>query len=126
MPQRWLIAGLALLTAAALHSVDSRPAVVATGATTTASGSALAGLRVAVDPATGAIVAQPTADDLSGLGALGRDRRRADELETFDLPGGARGVVLDRWADHALRVERDADGVLRLVCARGDRHREAR
>ncbi len=107
-----------------MHSVNSRPAAPVAEVPPPP---AAAGLRVVMDPASGEVVGQPTADDLGRLGPARRGpRRRAGELERFELPGGARGVVLDGWADHALRVERAADGSLRLVCSRGDRHEGSR
>lgn len=117
---RWLTSGLVLLTAAAVDSVDGHrdaPAAVAEPSI------AASGLRVVMDPATGEIVAQPTAEDLARLEPPDRKkRRRAGELEAFDLPNGARGVALDGWAHHATRLERAPDGTFRVVCSQGDRH----
>lgn len=123
---RWLTPVLVLLTAAAVHTVDKRRAADA-GGNIAAAPIAAAGVRAVMDPATGEIVGQPEAADLTGPASRERvRRRRAEELESFDLPSGARGVVLEGWADHATRLERGADGVLRLVCLQGDRHGEER
>lgn len=125
MLQRWLTPVLLLLTAAALDSVASR---LDSAAALSSGPPAAAGLRVVVDPATGQIVDRPTADELGRVGGdpVFSRRRSADELERFDLPHGAQGVVLDGWAHHAMRVERGADGSFRYVCELGDAHGEER
>lgn len=126
---RWLTPGLVLLTAAAVDSIDGDRAipVASTAAANSASSAAppatAAGLRVVMNPVTGEIVGQPTAEDLARLDLPDRkNRRRAGELESFDLPNGARGVALDGWAHHATRLERTPDGTFRVVCSQGDRH----
>lgn len=130
MLQRLVIPALALLTVAALQSVEARRSAASPSSApvgSSPSAAAAAGLRAVMDPATGELVRQPTADDLGRLRrSLPADRRRSADLERFALPHGARGVVLDGWADHALRVERGADGALRVVCERGDVHQETR
>ena len=121
---RWLTSGLVLLTAAAVDSVDGHRAVPAAAEERPVTAS---GLRVVMNPATGEIVAQPTAEDLARLEPPDRkNRRRAGDLEPFDLPNGARGVVLDGWAHHATRLERGPDGTFRVVCSQGDRHERVR
>ena len=122
---RWLTPGLVLLTAAAVDSVDGHRAApfAASSASAVAPPTAASGLRVVMDPVTGEIVAQPTAEDLARLELPDRkNRRRAGELESFELPNGARGVALDGWAHHATRLERAPDGTFRVVCSQGDRH----
>ena len=83
-----------------------------------------AGLKVAVDPATGRIIAQPTEADLEVLAEGIRIQRRGStwELESFNLAHGGEGVFLDGWADHSLVVRRDAEGRLRVGCSAGDDH----
>ena len=121
MSLQWSIPALVLLTAAAVQPVDEKAPRPADDS------AAISGLRVVMDPATGEVVSRPTADDLRRLGTpAGAVRRSADELEQFELPSGARGVVLDGWADHATRLERGPDGALRLVCSQGDRHGQVR
>lgn len=126
MLNRWSIFGLVLLTAAALQSVDAgRDAGDEGGPPGNA---AMSGLRVVMNPATGEIVGQPTADQLGRLGAppsFAR-RRSSRDLRRFELPHGAQGVVLDGWAHHTMRVERAADGSFRAVCSLGDEHAEVR
>jgi len=85
------------------------------------------GLKVVVDPATGRIIAEPTAADLEALSRGTRTERRRSmwELRRFALAHGGEGVFLDGWADHALVVQRDAEGRLQVVCSTGDDHRSA-
>ena len=82
------------------------------------------GLKVAVDPATGQIIAEPTEADLEVLAEGVRRIRRPSPylLRSFKLDRGGEGVFLDGWADHALEVRVGADGKLRMVCAQGDEH----
>ena len=86
--------------------------------------SANAGLQVVVDPISGQIVNNPTDGQLERV-AEGIDieaRRSSWELREFRLSSGGRGVFLDGWADHSLRVEVAPDGQLRAVCSQGDAH----
>ena len=82
------------------------------------------GLKVAVDPATGQIISEPTEADLEVLAEGARRVRRPSPylLRSFDLDNGGEGVFLDGWADHALEVTVDADGTLRVACSQGDEH----
>lgn len=83
-----------------------------------------AGLKVVVDPATGRIIAEPTAADLENLSAGRRIERRQSMwgLRRFGLAHGGEGVFLDGWADHAFVARRDAEGRLHVSCSAGDDH----
>ena len=126
------ILGLACLTAAtpasgatdgdvprvAEASSEEDAAAVAPAPTAPASG-----LRVVVDPETGRIVDEPTSAQIGRPSeGLVAKRRPSEELRSFSLPGGGKGVFLDGWADHSLAIEVSADGKMKSVCSQGDQH----
>lgn len=102
---------LASATPAGGEPIDSKPARAA-------------GLKVSIDPETGEINSNPTYEQLERLSDGGsiQPRRSAWELRGFALANGGRGVFLDGWADHSLRLEVTDDGSLRAACSQGDRH----
>jgi len=82
------------------------------------------GFKVAVDPVTGEIIAQPTEADLEILAEDVRSvrRRSAWELRSFPLQHGGEGVFLDGWADQALEVRVDGEGNLQMTCGEDHDH----
>ncbi len=81
---------------------------------------ALAGVRVFVDPATGAIIAQPTAEQVARLlGVVDPAnwlRDRSDQgLRTFAVPGGI-GVALEGRFTTSTVLRVSPDGTLELQC----------
>ena len=86
-----------------------------------------AGLRVVLDPETGEILNEPSYAALERLadGTAAEERRSAWDLREFRLPSGGRGVFLDGWADHSLKVTVDAEGKITAECSVGDRHGSA-
>ena len=83
------------------------------------------GLKVVIDPATGKILENPTAEELRSIGssqAISVPRRSSWELRSFPLPGGGEGVALDEWAHHSLTLRRAENGEFLVQCAQGDVH----
>ena len=81
----------------------------------------VAGLRVVIDPVTGAILDNPTSAELRAVGNDEKGsvpRRSSWELRSFPLPGGGEGVVLDKWAHHSLTVKRTPSGDLHVDCSK--------
>ena len=119
MPRRICILLLTLFTAVAVHSVSRH----SSSEDEPSPGVGTAGLRVAIDPATGRIIDSPSPDRLRRDDRDFATKRKSDrELRSFDLPSGAVGVALEGWAHHATRVVRAADGTFSVVCSQGDDH----
>ena len=115
---------LGYLLTGAPHPLEVPARDVRQEASAPAAGVSDVGLKVAVDPATGQIIAEPTEADLEILAEGARRIRRPSPylLRSFKLDRGGEGVFLDGWADHALEVRVGSDGKLRMVCAQGDEH----
>lgn len=133
MSQMLRILGIACLAAAAPAvaaatddptRADERSSKAEASGGEATSAAPASGLRVVVDPETGAIVENPSARQLEDLSETRRfaKRRPARELRSFPLATGGEGVFLDGWANHSLKVEVTSDGKLRTACSQGDRH----
>jgi hypothetical protein len=63
-----------------------------------------------------------SAQSASGREETRYQRRSAEELSRYTLPGGGAAVVLDGWADHTIFAVPGPDGKSELVCLQGDTH----
>jgi hypothetical protein len=120
-----------LLTTAALAypclgAENPEPARATTEAMATPPGSA--GVKVFVDPATGELIAEPTAEQAAELDQRVEQEMAAakaleipeEELEPFQLSNGGVGVFVGGRFMSSLNIHRHADGSWATICSDGE------
>ena len=115
---------MALAIPAVVFSEDAnggagQPALEAAGPeSTTESGAIREGMKIAIDPETGQIIAKPVREQNRELSVplANALSRSTEDLHVFDLPNGGKGVNLDNRFQHVYMVQLKPDGSFETVC----------